>query len=399
MGNQQSGSLQFCSADQLYTCRGAMDSYKTEINARVGYNISKHILKEPRFQMQRFQNPQQLVASQQQRQEEVVEMTPISPKSFFETPKQEKVIEKGPIRKKRSTFNVYISCLDQEEELGIKKSNVKTNFETEMIDHFKDDLTVFNGLFGNVIVNMNGLVLYTDITGVKHCEDFEQDKIGKIFPMGISYGGLSKSIWFKDGEARDSCFELMTNLNASSLITDHTDEVKKEQVEDDNDNLVVFEGINSRNVIVHAENIVLYTDIKGDKHCVHYNKHNIKKCFPNGIQSGGLTRTIWFNDEMERDLCFMLMQWNVSDEPVEEVEEKSPNRDFEFTGLFGSVLLNADCKIEYTTLQGDRVESFYEPNKIKESFPKGISYGRLPKTIWFQDEHERKRCIDAMRNM
>jgi len=397
MGNQQSGSLQICSAEQLYTCRGAMDSYKSEINARVGYNISKHILKEPRFQMQRFQNPQQLV-TQQQRQEEVVEMTPITPKSFLETSKQEKVVEKDPVRKKRSTFNVYISCLDQEEELGTQKNSEKT-IEAEIVDHFKDDLTVFNGLFGNVIINKNGLVLYTDIKGVKHCEDYDQDKIGKIFPMGISYGGLSKSIWFQDVEVRNSCFELMANLKPSSMVTDNVNEFKEEQIEDGNDNLVVFEGINSRNVIVHADNIVLYTDIKGDKHCVHYNKYNIKKCFPNGIQSGGLKRTIWFNDEMERDLCFMLMQWNVSEEQVEEVAEKSSNREFEFTGLFGSVLLNADCKIEYTTLQGDRVESFYEPSKITESFPKGISYGRLPKTIWFQDEQERKRCIDAMRNV
>jgi len=372
-----------------------MDSYKSEINARVGYNISKHILKEPRFQMQRFQKTSQQVASQQQKQEEVVEMTPISPKSFFETPKQAMVIENDPARKKTSTFNVYISCLDKEEELATQTNSVKTSVETEIT---KDDLCVFKGVFGNVIINKNGLVLYTDITGRKHCEEYDQDNIGKIFPMGISHGGLSKSIWFKDGEARDNCFDLMTNLRASSLRVDNTNPIKEEQLEeDDNDKLVVFEGINSRNVIVHAENLVLYTDIKGDKHCIHYDKHSIKKCFPNGIQSGGLTRTIWFNDEMERDLCFMLMQWDMNEEDVEEIVEKSSN--LEFTGLFGNVVINNNCKIEYTTLSGDRMECFYEPSNITESFPKGISYGKLPKTIWFQDEQERKRCIDAMRNV
>merc|ERR1719334_2458047 len=39
--------------------------------------------------MQRFQTPHQQMPSQQQRQENVVEMTPLAPKSFFETQIQE----------------------------------------------------------------------------------------------------------------------------------------------------------------------------------------------------------------------------------------------------------------------------------------------------------------------
>lgn len=335
------------------------------------------------------------MASQQQRQENVVEMTPLSPRNFFETQKQELVMEVDPVSKKPSTFNVYISCLNDKEEQFTPTMNSKTDVETEIIDHFKNNLGFFKGLFGNVIINKEGLILYTDITGRKHCEEYNKVEIGKIFPMGIAYGGLSKSIWFNDAKTRDNCFDIMTDLQlSSSKAVDTTDDEQVE--EDDNDNLMVFEGVNSRNVIVHSENLVLYTDIKGNKHCISYNKHQITKCFPNGIQNGGLTNTIWFKDEMERDLCFMLMQWNM-DEEDEEITEKSSNK--KFSGLYGSVVLNSDSQIEFTSLSGDKMKSFYEPSRIKESFPKGISYGRLPKTIWFQETEERDRCINAMRNM
>lgn len=381
----------------MYTCAGAMASYKSDINTRVGY-ISKHISTEPSFQMQRFQKTHQQIASQQQRQEKVVEMAPLSPKGVFETFKEEIVMEKKPARQKPSTFNVYISCLDREEKLVTKIKSEKPEIETEMKDHFKDDLSVFNGVFGNVIINNDGLVLYTDISGGRHCEDYECDDIEKIFPMGISHGGLSKSIWFKDVEARDNCFDLMAKLEPSSSQTVQANPTNVEMVEeDDNDNMVVFEGINSRNVIVHAENLVLYTDIKGDKHCIHYEKREINKCFPNGIQDGGLSKSIWFKDEMERDLCFSLMQWNMDEEDEEEIIEKSLN--LNYTGLYGSVVLNNDSQIEFTSLSGDRVKCFYEPSKITESFPKGISYGMLPKNIWFQSVEERDRCIDAMRKI
>jgi len=395
MGNQQSGSLQFCSEAQLHTCRGAMTSYKSEFNMRVGY-ISEHISKEPRFQMQRFQNPHQHMPSQQQRQENLVEMTPLSPKCFVETQKQELVMQADPAGKK-PTFNVYISCLDKDEEQSTRTMSSKTDGEAEIIDHFKDDLSIFMGVFGNVIINKEGLALYTDITGRKHCEEYNKVEIRKIFPMGISSGGLTKTIWFNDGETRDSCFDIMTtNQMLSSCKAVDARENKQVEEDDDSDNLMVFEGVNCRNVIVHAENLVLYTDIKGNKHCIKYNKHQILKCFPNGIHNGGLTKTIWFKDEMERDLCFMLMQWNL-DEEEEEIAEKSSNQ--KFNGLCGSVFLNSDSQIEFTSLSGEVMKCFYEPSRIMESFPKGISHGKLPKTIWFKDTQERDRCIEAMRAM
>jgi len=390
MGNQQTGSLQFCSEGQLHTCRGAMTSCKSEFDARVDY-LSKHISKETRFQMQRFQTPHQQMPSQQQRQENVVEMTPLSPKSFLETQKQELVMQAEPASKKPS-FNVYISCLDKDEEMF---TQTKADGDSEIIDNFKDDLSVFMGVYGNVIINKQGLALYTDIRGRKHCEEYNKGEIRKIFPMGISSGGLAKTIWFKDDETCDNCFDVMTNLPSDKAVDATEDEPVKE--DDNNDNMMVFEGVNSRNVIVHSENLVLYTDIKGNKHCISYNKHKITKCFPNGIQNGGLTKTIWFKDEMERDLCYMLMQWNLDEEDEEDITEKSSNH--KFNGLCGSVFLNSDSQIEFTSLSGDIIKCFYEPSRIKETFPKGISYGRLPKTIWFQESQERDRCIEAMRNV
>merc|ERR1719410_1380335 len=73
-----------------------------------------------------------------------------------------------------------------------------------------DAMKVYEGLFGHVIVHVNGLVLYTDINGEKHCEDFEAEGLRKTFPMGISSGSLSKSIWFEDPVERDNCFDEMT---------------------------------------------------------------------------------------------------------------------------------------------------------------------------------------------
>jgi len=402
MGNQQSAALQLCSGSQLYTSRNVMATYKSSSDTRVGYIKSKDISTEPRFQVQRIQNTHQQIAPQQQGQEEIVEMISLSPKSLCSTQKQDVVNEKD-VNGKKPTFNVYISCLESEEEPLPKINVVKPDEETEIIDHFGDDLKVFEGIFGNVIINKNGLILYTDITGKKHCEEYDRDEIDKIFPMGISYGGLTKTIWFDDFEARDNCFVAMTSLAPPSYKQvmanpEKFDFVEEEEEEEDpDDNMKVFEGINGCYVIVHADNLVLYTDISGKKHCIHYNKRTIDKCFPNGIHHGGLDRTIWLKDEMERDLCFMLMQWDLEDEEVEEIKEKSPDKNF--TGLYGPIVLHKDSQIEFNSLSGERVKCHYKPSEIHETFPKGISYGRLPKTIWFRDIGERDRCIEAMRKL
>jgi len=397
MGNQQSGSTQFCSNNQLYADRPAMTSFKLDPETRVGYSISTKL----KFQVQL----QQMVPQQQQNQEEEIVEIPLPgpgkwriPKSFFEKQDEALVTEK-----RKPSFNVYMSCLQEEESLYRLENKQKPAQEVEgdIVNYYKDDFAVFGGVFGNVIINKEGLVLYTDITGTQHCEDFERETIEKIFPMGISFGGLSRSIWFKDGVTRDEAFEKMISMPPSykAVMADPTKyalpENEAHELNDD-DNMKIFEGLNNTNVIVHSENLVLYTDLNKNKHCITYNKHNIRKCFPSGICRGGLPRAIWFNDEMERDLCFMLMQWNMEDHSNVIPEECPTQR---YTGLYGGVILHSDSQIEYTSLIGDRIKCFFEPSKILETFPLGISYGRLPRTIWFREVGEQKKCIEAMRKM
>jgi hypothetical protein len=408
MGNQQSGATQLCSRGQLYAARGEMSSSKMDPENRVGYNM----MTKPKFQVQLQKAPQQMI-SQQQNQEEIVEI-PLAgpgkwkiPKSFFEIQEDEEAVEE---QVRKPSFNVYVSCLEKEEEpFGVmSKQKVNQDLEAEMLDYHKDDLSFAEGLYGNVILNQNQLVLYTDIKGEKHCEEYDRDKIGKIFPMGIAFGGLTKSIWFKDAIARDEAFDMMTSIPPSykavmanptkNAIPQTKNAIGENDVleNDEDDNMKVFEGINGTNVIVHSENIVLYTDLKKSKHCIAYNKHNIRKCFPNGICDGGLPRAIWFDEEMERDLCFMLMRWNMEEECNTEPEESLAQ---EFSGLYGPVVLHIDSQIEFSALSGERVKCFYDPSKIKETFPKGISYGRLSKSIWFRDVEEREKCFEAMRKM
>jgi len=401
MGNQQSGGTQFCSTGQLYTDRPAMTNFKLDPETRVGYSIST----KPKLQVQRIQKPHQQMAPQrQQNQEEIVEIPlPESgkwqiPKSFFE--KQDEAVVTA---KEKPSFNVYISCLQEEDSLYRSESNQKAVQEVEgdIFSYYKDDFAVFDGLFGNVIINKEELVLYTDITGTQHCENFERETLEKIFPMGISFGGLSKSIWFKDGVTRDEAFEMMISMPPSykAVMADPTKYAvgeKEAHEHDDDDNMKIFEGLNNTNVIVHSENLVLYTDLNKNKHCVTYNKHNIRKCFPSGICLGGLPRAIWFNDEMERDLCFTLMQWNMEDDS-NVIPEKCPAQ--RYNGLYGGVVLHSDSQIEYTSLIGDRIKCFFEPSKIVETFPLGISCGHLPKTIWFREVAELEKCIEAMQEM
>jgi len=473
MGNQQNGGIQtqFCSRGELYTHRSEMTRFKFDPESRVGYSISN----QPKYQVQGIQKPpQQVFPKQQQIQEEVIEI-PLS----------------GPGKLK----------------LGKSVFEVENQAEAQ---YCKGDFSVFDGVFGNVIINMEGPVLYTDITGKQHREYFDKETIEKIFPMGISFGGFTRSIWFKDGVSRDEAFELMISMppsykaavdnqakydlveneanelgddenmkifeglnknnvivNSKSLVlyTDldekkHCVSYNKHSIEKcfpkgicfgglpkviwfsdemerdlcfmsmqgnatsqespthkykktvdnpanydlveneanelgDDDNMKVFEGLNKNNVIVNSNNLVLYTDLQEKKHCVSYDKHSIEKCFPKGICFGGLPKAIWFSDEMERDLCFMLMQWNMN-EDIDATPRESPVH--KYTGLYGGVVLHSDSQIEYTSLTGNHVKCFYEPNDILETFPMGISFGRLPKTIWFRDVEERKKCIEAMRS-
>merc|ERR550534_1406582 len=128
--------------------------------------------------------------------------------------------------------------------------------------------------------------------------------------------------------------------------------------------------------MVHSDNIVRYIDLNMKWHCVAYCKHNISKCFPHGICNGGLPKAIWFNDEMERDLCFMLMRWNLNEDITATLRESPVQK---FTGLNGGIFLHSDSQIEYTSLTGDIIKCFFEPSAIVETFPLGISYGSFLK--------------------
>jgi len=391
MGNQLSGGTQVCLGTQLYTNRNEMTGYKSYSETRVGYNVTTI----PKFQVQRIQKTYQQMLPQQQIQEKVVEKSLSVPgkmiilKSFFD--KHTDVARE--LKKTKQGFNQSISCLEQRQEiiLPARRNEVEIlSSETNFADDYKDDLMFFNGLYGEVFIKKSGQVQYTDITGVNHYEGFDCEHIRKIFPMGISYGGLTKSIWFRDGTARDDAFNMMISLppSYSAVMKTQTKFGISEDSDselDDSDDIKTFQGINDRKVIVHSENIVLYTDLDKNKHCVDFNKHHIRKCFPFGIHSGGLPRTIWFNNEMERDQCMVSMRWNVQKQ--------------EFAGLYGSIILQTDSQIEFTSLSGDRVKYFYQPKDIRKIFPQGISYGGLQKTIWFRDVNEREKCIKAMRKM
>jgi len=400
MGNNQSGGTQFCSRGELYTVRPQMTGFKLDPETRVGYDLST----KSKFQVQRIQKPHQQVAPQQQQiQDETVEI-PLSGPGMWKIPMSFFNIEEEPAvsATRKPTFNVYISCLKEEEDRQRLEKAQRENQDVagEMLDFYRDDISHFEGVFGNIIVHMDGRVLYTDITGKKHCEEYERETVEKIFPMGIGFGGLTKSIWFNDGPTRDEAFEKMISMPpsykavmaspAKYALPKNNDELA------DDDQMKIFEGLNNTNVIVHAENLVLYTDLNKKKHCVTYNKRYIKKCFPKGICFGGLPKVIWFKNAMERDLCFLQMQKKLEDGSKPTAQEPTLQN---YTGLNGVVALHSDSQIEYTSLMGDRIKCFYEPSEILETFPMGISYGRLPKTIWFQEVGEREKCIKAMRNM
>jgi len=256
----------------------------------------------------------------------------------------------------------------------------------------------FDGIFGDVDLNKDH-VSYMDSSGEEFNETFSPESLQKTFPMGISFGGLTKSLWFKDITNRDACFKTMTGYLPPSYdavmsnpsfynIPNENQSVCFEE----KDKVKVFDGIGGNDVIVCRNGPVSYTDINGVKHCVSYNRINIQKCFPHGICFGGLSRTIWLKDEIERDLCYILMQMvGETGENKEQDEEKT------FLGIYGSVVLRSDYEVEYTSLVGDRVITGYDPRAIRTVFPMGVTGGGLPTTIWFRDMEVLDNCITTMR--
>jgi len=364
MGNQQSGGAQLCSRGELETNVSDMTKYKTDPQTRIGYSIST----TPKIHVQPLQKACLLVVPQQQIQEEAVEI-PLS------GPGKLKILKKSSEKQ-----GGYEETQEEPMYAAEREYPAQQVFEAEQSN---DYLAVFEGLHGNVTIKKQGTLSYTDINGTEHSEDYDRDVIRKIFPMGISIGGLTKSIWFKHGSTRDEAFDFLSSLPPSFnvVMNNPSKYVLPEDDNWDDDAIRMFDGINGRKVVVHSDNLVLFTDIDNKKHCLHFNPYKIKKCFPYGIHGRDLPRTIWFDKPKDRDQCFMAMRL---------IEEKL------FNGLNGTVFLHSDSQIEYTSLSGDRMKCFYVAREIQETFPHGISFGGLPKTIWFPDINECKKCIEAM---
>jgi len=263
----------------------------------------------------------------------------------------------------------------------------------------KSQEKIFEGLYGNVILQANGVVQYMDCNGNKYEEKFDREGIRKTFPMGISLGGLTKSLWFKNTAERDKCNANMTYVHniANSQSINHTSVSEPECLEGEgkfeNKKSIVFDGIQGNDVIVYITNDVMYTDIEGRKHSVSYKRSKIKKCYPNGICFGGLPRTLWLDSERERDQCYIVMK-NCCEEKNQQKEVETERV---FGGLYGSVVVKPDFEVAFNSLRGDRLECSYDPRKIRKVFPLGISSVTFPSNIWFEETDDCERCYQAMK--
>jgi len=249
----------------------------------------------------------------------------------------------------------------------------------------------FEGLFGCVKLQADGLVKYVDSTGMQRREMFDRKEIRKTFPLGISLGGLTKSLWFKDAWEREVCFEYMS-APAGVTSVETTQGSECEDTENTR-NCTVFTGIKGNEVFIYQDNHVVYTDLDGKTHNVSYKMSKIKKCFPSGICFGGLPRTVWLNDESERDRCYTFMKLQTE----EKSQEKEPEKNRIFTGLYGDVSLKSDYEIEFTSLNGERMTSSYDPRGIRMVYPMGICSNTFPSTIWFEEMEDCESCFNAMK--
>jgi len=288
---------------------------------------------------------------------------------------------------------VNVACQEQEPEETTKVQIPKSEIQivTEARDVIAPDQKLFEGLFGDIILPMDGFVQYTDSTGRKRRDVFDRVEIRKIFPLGISLGGLTKSLWFKEARERDLCFQCMS-ANPVEIGSESDVVVVSEAAEDDH-NYVAFAGIEGNDVFVYPDNRVVYTDIDGKAHNVSYMKSKIQKCYPNGICFGGLPRTIWFNEKADQEICFFLMKQLQQ----EQGHFSDKEEDRMFTGIYGDVILKPDYEIEFTSLMGDRLIIDYDPRKIRKVFPMGITSSTFPTAIWFEEMEECESCFKAMK--
>jgi len=285
---------------------------------------------------------------------------------------------------------VNVACQEQEPEETLKvqlpKSEIKIAMEAT--DFHVLDQKLFKGLFGDIKLLVDGFVQYIDCTGRERCDVYDRAEIRKTFPLGISLGGLTKSLWFKEAWDRDLCFEYMS---ANPVVVDSETDVDTDYEEaEDKLDYEVFAGFEGNEVVVYPDNRVVYTDIDGETHNVIYKTSKIQKCFPKGICFGGLPRTIWFNEERDQERCFFRMR-NLQQDDLSEEEENRM-----FTGLYGDVVLKPDYEIEFTSLLGKRLSSYYDPRKIRKVFPMGIASNTFPTTIWFEEMEECESCFKAM---
>merc|ERR1719320_338921 len=287
---------------------------------------------------------------------------------------------------------VDVENYDKVKSMAFKVSNIAN----------EDEPKVYDGLFGEIRLLDNGIVQYVDCKGKIYHETFDRQGIRKTFPMGISLGGLSMSIWFKTVPERNICFNDMTGADMTdyeTTISDNISEPKlsENDVQNGEQKCIKFDGIQGNVVTVYATGHVVYTDVDGEKHNVDYKRSKIQKCYPNGICFGGLPRTLWLNGDRERDQCFIIMK-NCFEKNSGEVDGKvEEEAERAFTGLYGRVFLKPDYEVEFSSLNGDRVECSYNPRKIRKVFPMGIASPTFPTNIWFEEMEDCERCYQAMK--
>ena len=92
----------------------------------------------------------------------------------------------------------HVACQEQEPEDTVKIPLRKAKIQVvETKNVFELEEKIFKGLFGDVKLRTDGFVHYVDSTGKHRSEMFDRKEIRKTFPLGISLGGLTKSLWFK----------------------------------------------------------------------------------------------------------------------------------------------------------------------------------------------------------
>jgi len=73
----------------------------------------------------------------------------------------------------------------------------------------KEEEKTFPGLYGTVVLKMNE-VSFTALVGERiQAACYDSKSIQRVFPMGISGGGLPHSIWFKEMGDMENCFKRM----------------------------------------------------------------------------------------------------------------------------------------------------------------------------------------------